>query len=141
MSAVGYRLLADLAVTLHFGFLLFLVVGGLVSVRWRWALWLHLAAAGWGAAIVTVGQPCPLTGLERWATERAGGPTYDTGFMDRYLEGVVYPGSLTGVVRAVVALVVVASWVLVWRSRSGARAGGAEPPVTGASVLTASGRG
>ena len=142
MSAVVYRLLADLAVTLHFGFLVFLVVGGLVSLRWRWALWLHIAAAAWGAAIVAVGQPCPLTSLERWATVRAGGPTYDTGFMDRYVEGVIYPGSLTGVVRALVAIVVVASWVLVWRSRARARALGVAPPTaTGGSVVSAAGRG
>ena len=136
---MGYRLLADLAVVLHFGFLVFLVVGGLVSLRWRWALWLHLAAAGWGAGIVTVGQPCPLTSLERWATGRAGGPASDGGFMDRYVEGVVYPGSLTGLVRALVVVVVLASWVLVWRSRARARTLGAGPQ-TG-SVLSAAGRG
>ena len=114
---MAYRVLADLAVALHFGFLVFLVVGGWVALRWRRLVWVHVAAAAWSAGIVTVGQSCPLTVLERWATVRAGGPRIDEGFIDRYVEGVVYPGSLAGVVRAAVALVVVASWVLVWRRR------------------------
>ncbi len=118
---MGYRVLADLAVALHVGFLVFLVVGGFAALRWRRLLWLHVAAVAWSAGIVTVGQPCPLTALERWATLRAGGPRIDEGFIDRYVEGVVYPGSLTGVVRAAVALVVVASWLLAWRRRPGGR--------------------
>ena len=114
---MGYRTLADGAVVLHFGFLAFLVVGGLVALRWRRVVWAHLAAVGWSIGILTVGQTCPLTALERWATVRAGGEATREGFIDRYVEDVVYPGSLTGPVRAAVALVVVLSWLLVWRRR------------------------
>jgi len=128
---VGFRVLADLAVVLHFGFLVFLVVGGWAALRWRWVLWLHVATVAWSAGIVTVGQACPLTTLERWATERAGGPRLEEGFIDRYVEGVVYPGSLAGVVRAVVAVVVVWSWVLVWRRR------GHDRPVRGSALADA----
>ena len=100
---------------LHFGFLVFLVVGGLLALRRRRVLWLHVASILWSVGILTVGQRCPLTALEQWANGRAGGAPYDGGFIDRYVEGVVYPGSLTGVVRALVALMVVSSWALVWR--------------------------
>lgn len=114
MAAVGYAWLADAAVVLHFGFLVFLVLGGLVALRWRWVAWAHLASVAWSIGILTVGQQCPLTWLERWATVRAGGRASAEGFIDRYVEGVVYPGSLTGPVRAAVALVVAASWLLLW---------------------------
>lgn len=118
--AVGYRTVADVAVVLHFGFLAFLVVGGFAALRWRWVLWLHLAAAAWSLGIVVVGQQCPLTALERWATVRAGGQAPERGFIDRYVEGVVYPGALTGPVRALVALVVITSWMLAWRCQMAA---------------------
>ncbi len=112
---MSYRTLADAAVVLHFGFLVFLVLGGVAALRWRRALWLHVGAVAWSLGILTVGQTCPLTAVEQWANRRAGGPPYDGGFIDRYVEGVVYPGSLTGLVRALVALVVLGSWALVWR--------------------------
>ncbi len=124
---MGFRVLADLAVVLHFGFLVFLVVGGWVALRWRWVLWLHVATVAWSAGIVTIGQPCPLTSLERWATMRAGGEVHAAGFIDRYVEGVVYPASLTGLVRLGVALVVVASWVLLWRRAAAGRVRAPEP--------------
>ncbi len=122
---MGYRTLADAAVVLHFGFLVFLVLGGLAALRWRRALWLHVGTVAWSLGILTVGQTCPLTALEQWANRRAGGAPYDGGFIDRYVEGVVYPGSLTGLVRALVALVVLGSWALLWRR---ARTGRAKAP-------------
>ena len=110
-------MLADGAVVVHFAFLAFLVAGGLLALRWRWVVWAHVVAVAWSIGILTVGQQCPLTALERWATVRAGGRPAQEGFIDRYVEGVVYPGSLTGPVRAAVALVVVVSWVVLWRRR------------------------
>ena len=120
---MGYATLADAAVVVHFGFLAFLVGGGLVALRWRRVAWAHLASVAWSVGILTVGQRCPLTAVERWATIRAGNPASSEGFIDRYVEDVVYPGSLTGPVRAAVAVVVVVSWLLLWRERlpSGSR--------------------
>ena len=108
---MGYGTLADAAVVAHFGFLVFLVLGGLAALRWRRLIWPHVLSVAWSVGILTVGQRCPLTALERWATARAGGPVSDEGFIDRYVEDVVYPGSLTGPVRAAVAVVVVVSWL------------------------------
>lgn len=42
-------ILADLIVAVHFGFILFAVLGGLLALKWRWIVWLHLPAAVWGA--------------------------------------------------------------------------------------------
>lgn len=114
---MSYQTLADAAVVLHFAFLVFLVIGGFVALRWRTVAWMHLAVVAWSIGIVTIGQPCPLTSLERWATVRAGGQAHAAGFIDHYVKGVVYPASLTGLVRVAVAVIVVASWVLLWRAR------------------------
>ena len=42
---MGYRLLTTLILVLHFGFLVYLVVGGFLAWRWPRTLWLHLVAA------------------------------------------------------------------------------------------------
>jgi len=56
-----YRFLADLVVTLHLLFVLFVLLGGLLALRWPRVAWLHLPAAVWGALIEFTGGICPLT--------------------------------------------------------------------------------
>ncbi len=43
-----YSLFADLAVLLHFCFMLFVVLGGFLVLRWFRYVWLHIPAAVWG---------------------------------------------------------------------------------------------
>lgn len=43
-----FRLLADLVVGLHFLFVVFVLVGGLLLLRWPALVWAHLPAAAWG---------------------------------------------------------------------------------------------
>jgi hypothetical protein len=118
---VGYRLLADVVVAIHFAFLAFVVIGGFLALRRPWVIWAHLAAAGWALAIVVVpGLECPLTYAENWARARAGLGTYGGGFIDRYVENVLYPARFTPLVQALVAASVLTSWYLVIRSRRGA---------------------
>jgi len=42
------------------------------------------------------------------------------GFIDRYIEGVLYPERYSELVMAVVALLVVGSWLGLWLRRRGA---------------------
>ncbi len=100
-----HRLLADAVMGIHFGYLVYLVVGGFLAWRWPRAIYPHVVAVGWAVGIVFVGFPCPLTGIERRLRSEAGG----FGFIDRYLEEIVYPEELTTVLRlAVASLVAVA---------------------------------
>lgn len=101
-------LVADLVAMIHFGFILFVVFGGLLALRWPRAAWLHLPAAVWGAAIVLIGGVCPLTPLEnalRGAADQAG---YEGGFIERYLMPLIYPPGLTRTVQIVLGVLVVA---------------------------------
>ncbi len=59
-----YAWLADGVLLLHLGFILFVVLGGLLLPRWPRLVWLHLPAALWGALIEFRGWICPLTPLE-----------------------------------------------------------------------------
>jgi hypothetical protein len=113
---VGYRLLATLILAMHFGYLAYLVLGGFLAWRWPRTVWLHLLAAGWGAMIVAAdlvagGLTCPLTYAEDWARRRAGDAGLATGFIDRYLEGVIYPERFAAAAQAFAATAVLVSWV------------------------------
>ena len=58
-------ILADLVVGVHALFVAFVVLGGLLALRWPWVAVLHLPAAVWGALIEFQGWICPLTPLEK----------------------------------------------------------------------------
>ena len=90
-----YAILADLVLVLHFGFVLFVVFGGLLVLKWRRAAWLHVPAAVWGVAIEFGGWICPLTPLENRLRERAGEEPFTGDFIARYLLPVIYPEGLT----------------------------------------------
>jgi hypothetical protein len=90
-----YSWLADLILCVHLGFVLFVIFGGLLVLRWRWIVWLHLPAVTWGAFVEFSGWICPLTPLENWLRAQGGEATYHSDFIAQYLLPVLYPGDLT----------------------------------------------
>ncbi|MBT2269487.1 DUF2784 domain-containing protein [Rhodococcus erythropolis] len=107
-----YRLIEVVTVFVHFGFVLYVVLGGFVAWKWRRTIAIHLAAVVWGAGSIAVGYDCPLTNLENWARRMAGiAELPSTGFISHYITGVFYPVSIEVLVQALAATVVVASWV------------------------------
>ena len=113
-------LAADLVVVLHLAFIVFVVVGGLLVLRWPGVAWAHLPAVVWGIVIEWRGWICPLTPLENHLRERAGQDAYQGGFIDNYVVPLIYPPDMTpatGNMLAVFVLVVnlsIYSFVL-WR--------------------------
>ena len=111
-----YRLLADLVLLVHFGFVLFVVIGGLLVLRWRPVMWLHLPAVVWGTLIEFAGWICPLTPLEQWLRRQAGGSGYQGGFVEHYVLPVLYPTALTRGAQIGLGVIVIAVNVAVyWR--------------------------
>ena len=107
-----YRLIEVVTVFVHFGFVLYVVLGGFVAWKWRRTIAIHLAAVVWGAGSIAVGYDCPLTNLENGARRMAGiAELPSTGFISHYITGVFYPASIEGLVQALAATVVVGSWV------------------------------
>jgi Protein of Unknown function (DUF2784) len=102
-----YRFLADLVLGLHVLFVLFVVLGGLLLVRWPRLVWIHLPAAVWGAMIELGGWICPLTPLENMLRARAGDAGYEGGFIEHYILPVLYPGNLTRGIQLALAGVVI----------------------------------
>jgi len=102
-----YQLLADLVLIVHLAFVVFVLCGGLLVLKWRWVAWLHLPAALWGAVVEFTGWICPLTPLENWLRAQGGavGDEYD--FTARYLLPILYPGDLTRDLQFLLGTVVV----------------------------------
>ena len=97
------RLLADALLLFHLSFILFVVFGGLLVLRWPALKWLHLPAALWGALVELGGIVCPLTRYENLLRGRAGGE----GFIDYYVVRAIYPSGLTRGIELALGLAVV----------------------------------
>jgi hypothetical protein len=106
---MGY--LVTVILVVHFGYLLYVILGGFLAWRWPRLFWPHLVAGAWGLAVVGIPLECPLTTAENWAREQAGLARQSQGFIDRYIEGVLYPSRYTVLLQLLVAVVVVGSWV------------------------------
>lgn len=106
-----YRVLADAVMLVHLAFILFVAVGALLAWRWPKVAWAHLPALAWGVGTVTIGFPCPLTSLEKALDRLADGDVYDGGFINQYVEDVVYPGEYSSILRALAAAVVVIGYI------------------------------
>ena len=123
-----YGLLADAVLVLHLGFILFVGLGGLLAIRWRNVVFLHLPCAVWGLLIELFGWICPLTPLENSLRRMANEAAYGGGFIEHYLLPVIYPGGLTREIQfALAALVVVLNagvYFVVWRKWRSARGSG-----------------
>lgn len=105
---VIYAFLADVVVVIHFAFVVFVVVGGVLVLRWRGLIWIHIPAAVWGALIEFGGWVCPLTPLEQWLRRKAGEEAYRGGFVERYVFGALYPEGLTREMQIALGIVVIA---------------------------------
>lgn len=116
-----YHVLADLVLLLHLGFVLFVLLGGLLVLKWPRAMWVHLPAAAWGAVVEFSGWVCPLTPLENWFRAQAGQAGYDGDFLAQHLLPILYPTGLTREVQLVLGIsVVVVNGVIygwLWRRR------------------------
>lgn len=101
-----YRLLADLVLLLHAAFVAFVMLGGLLALRWPRAAWLHLPLVAWGAGIEFLGGICPLTPLENHWRHLAGEQGYTGGFVEHYVVAALYPDGLTRTVQVALGLLV-----------------------------------
>ena len=118
-----WRMAADALVVIHLGFILFVMLGGLLLLRWPRLIWLHVPAVAWGVIVECLHLGCPLTPWENQLRRMAGQAGYEGGFIEHYLIPLIYPAGLTPQIQlwlgAIVVLVnlVVYAW-LIWRWRN-----------------------
>lgn len=118
-----YQLLADVVLLVHLGVVIF-VVGGLVAILvgnlrgWAWVnslsfRVLHAAAIGIVVLQAWLGQACPLTVLESWLRRKAGSVAYDSGFIEHWVQQVLFYQAPTWIFTAAYSLfgaIVAATW-------------------------------
>ncbi|MDI5991859.1 DUF2784 domain-containing protein [Pseudomonas sp. MDMC216] len=118
-----WRMAADALVLVHLSFILFVLLGGLLLLRWPRLIWLHLPAVTWGIVVECLHLGCPLTPWENQLRRMAGQAGYDGGFIEHYLIPLIYPAGLTPQIQiglgAIVVLVNLAVYTwLIWRWRN-----------------------
>jgi hypothetical protein len=109
-----YQVLADIVACVHAAFVAFVVLGGVLAIRWRRLVWLHVPAAIWGALIEFADWVCPLTPLENALRGRAGDAGYGDGFVQHYLLRALYPAGLTRSVQVALGTLVIVVNILAY---------------------------
>ena len=102
-----YSVAADAILILHLAFIVFVMLGGVLLLKWPRLIYLHLPAVGWGILVELQGWICPLTPLEQHLRRLAGEAGYSSGFIEHYLLPVIYPAWLTRDAQTLLALSVI----------------------------------
>jgi len=116
-----YFILADLVLIMHLMFIIFVIFGGILVLKWHSIIWFHIPSAIWGILIEFKGWICPLTYLENYLRETVDTTKYSGDFIQHYLTPVIYPSLLTieiqyllGITVFLVNLII---YSMVWRHR------------------------
>lgn len=109
-----YKILADLVILLHFGFILFVIFGALLVFKKPKLAWVHIPVALWGMLISLIGWVCPLTPLENYFHAMAGEYAYSGSFIDHYIVRIIYPSGLTRELAVGMGIIVLVWNVLIY---------------------------
>lgn len=108
----AYSIVVVATAAAHLAYLVYLPSGGFLALRWRRTLWVHVPTVCWGLTVVGLRLQCPLTSLEAWARQRAGmAPLPESGFIGRYVAGVLLPTDRIGTAQKLAFSAAAASWV------------------------------
>ena len=111
-----YHTLASLVVVIHLSFVIFVVLGAVLTLWRRWIVWLHFPALLWAIWIEFSGGICPLTPLENWLRIQEGQGGYEGDFVATYLLPVLYHAGLTRNVQLLLAITVIVINVAIYGS-------------------------
>lgn len=119
-----YRALARAVALMHVAFVVFVVLGSLLALRWPQLMWVHLFGVLWAAATLTFDLGCPLTPWEKALWRRGGREPYPEGFLQHHvLRSLASPEHSRrnhSVLGVGVLVLNVAVYLVVFTSRTGA---------------------
>ncbi len=102
-----HMILADTILILHLIFIVFVIVGGFMVVRWHKLIWLHIPIMLWGVIVEWGNFICPLTPLENYFRNLAGMSTYNHGFIEEYIYPLIYLENLTRALQIKIGILVI----------------------------------
>ena len=103
-----YQIAADLVVLIHLAFIVFVMAGGFLVLKWHRVSLIHIPVVIWGVLIEFIGFICPLTPLENKLRMAAGGAGFSGGFIEKYIVSLIYPDELTRGIQILLGFVVIA---------------------------------
>lgn len=109
-----YRYLADSIVVAHLLFVVYAIFGGLLVLKWKYSVFLHIPALLWATVVEANGWICPLTPLENRLRLAAGEGGYAGGFVDNYVLPVLYPENLSRPDQVVLAILLVTINIIIY---------------------------
>ena len=109
-----FRLAADAVLLFHLGFILFVALGALPALRWRWLVFVHLPALAYGLAIELIGWMCPLTPLEVALHDRALAAGVGPNGFSRFIDALIYPAGLNREIQLLLAALLLAGNLVVY---------------------------
>lgn len=113
-----YGLLADAVVTIHFFWIIFLILGGLWGRRNRWVAGIHIAGLAFAFPLELFDWYCPLTHLEVWLRRKGAQAGYSESFITHYLNRLIYidlPHTL--IVSLTIALCAANAWLYLSKAK------------------------
>ena len=89
-----FEIFAVLALLLHLSFILFVIFGAILILKFKKIIYVHVPAVAWGAYIELSHSICPLTHLENYFLKKAGKEQYSVDFIENYIFKIIYPPAL-----------------------------------------------
>ena len=117
-----YSFLAVVLVLVHLAFIVYVLFGALLILKWPRTFWLHLPTCLWGMTVEFTGWICPLTPLEIELRLLAREQGYSGSFIIHYMLPILYPVGLTREIQwilgGIVILINLIIYTLVLKSSS-----------------------
>ncbi len=114
MLKMLFALGADFLVLVHLCFIIFVILGGFMLLKWRWLIFMHLPALIWAVLLEFQGWLCPLTPVEQALRQMAGQQGYEGGFIQHYILPIIYPPALQQDIQFILGVLLILINVIIY---------------------------
>ena len=102
-----FEIFAVLALLLHLSFILFVIFGAILILKFKKIVYVHVPAVAWGAYIESSHSICPLTHLENYFLKKAGKEQYSVDFIENYIFKIIYPPALNYEIQTYLGIILI----------------------------------
>jgi len=109
-----YEFLATFTLIIHFLFIVYVILGGLLFFIKPWTLYFHIPAFLYGVYVEFTQSICSLTYLENYFLTKANLASYSTSFIQNYLYAIIYPINLTKELQIILGITLIIINVIIY---------------------------